>query len=80
MGLLIDAVDSDPELLMLLQKSHLPEHRADLSSQLRQRFANIAGRKTDSSKDIYSDFFTFLRYGILVSGEWVVLILLLVGK
>jgi hypothetical protein len=64
MELLVEAVNEDSELLALLQISHLPEHREDFSSQLRQQFATITGQKSGVSKDIYSDFLNFLQYVI----------------
>ena len=74
MGLLVDAVDSNPELLMLLQRSHIPEHWENLSSQLCEHFAEISGWRKNDSKDIYSDFLNFLWYGISASSQWVALI------
>ena len=57
---LIDTIDNDPELLMLLQVSHISENRKTLSSQLDQHFAGITGRRNHCSKDIYSDLLNFL--------------------
>ena len=68
MDLLTSAVETNSELLALLQKLHLPEYREDFSSRLSQLFAETIGRKFDDSKDIYSDFIRSLWYEIPTSG------------
>ena len=64
MELLVDAVENDRFSLVLLQFSHIPENREDLSIQLRDYLSEITGRKPNLSKDVYSDFFNFLRYDL----------------
>ena len=36
MALLVEAIDSDPKLLTLLQESHRPEYKEDFTSLLNQ--------------------------------------------
>jgi hypothetical protein len=75
MDSLVDAIEGRAELLSLLERSHIPEHREHLSSELSKHFAQISGRKKDSSKDIYSDLVKFLWYGIPIPTTQAALIL-----
>jgi hypothetical protein len=59
MGLLVEAVNNKPGLLILLQDSHLPEFQKDLESQLILHFAGITGQGKSHSKDMYSNFLHF---------------------
>ena len=60
MGLLVDAIDEDPVLLTLLQRSHLCEIREGFSEKLRECFTNVIGLKNPPDGDIYSDLISYI--------------------
>ena len=61
MGLLVDAIDEDPGLLTLLQRSHLCEIQEVFLEKLCECFTSAMGLKNPPNGDIYSNLISHIR-------------------